>query len=315
MISIIVTCYNESDIISEFISTLNKEISKIKEEFEIIFIDNKSNDNTLEIIKKNINIFNNYKIISLSNYFGKESGILAGLDNSVGESIIIMDPDLEDPPELIKDLVDKWQEGYDVVYATRNKVELPFYKNILKKIFYRVFKLFSKQEFDIPQNTGDYRIIDKKIKKVLTSMRERTRFLRGLISYIGFKQTGIFFDRPIRKKGESKSSISWLIKYGMDSLLSSTGEPVSIITKIGLFSLLSTGIFAVFIIINKLFFDPILGFSFTVLLILFLFSFHTLLVGLIGEYIIRIYDEVKARPNYIIEDIKKKITNVQKNNL
>ena len=315
MISIIVTCYNESDIISEFISTLNKEISKIKEEFEIIFIDNKSNDNTLDIIKKNINIFNNYKIISLSNYFGKESGILAGLDNSVGESIIIMDPDLEDPPELIKDLVDKWQEGYDVVYATRNKVELPFYKNILKKIFYRVFKLFSKQEFDIPQNTGDYRIIDKKIKKVLTSMRERTRFLRGLISYIGFKQTGIFFDRPIRKKGESKSSISWLIKYGMDSLLSSTGEPVSIITKIGLFSLFSTGIFAVFIIINKLFFDPILGFSFTVLLILFLFSFHTLLVGLIGEYIIRIYDEVKARPNYIIEDIKKKITNVQKNNL
>ena len=263
MISIIVTCYNESDIISEFISTLNKEISKIKEEFEIIFIDNKSNDNTLDIIKKNINIFNNYKIISLSNYFGKESGILAGLDNSVGESIIIMDPDLEDPPELIKDLVDKWQEGYDVVYATRNKVTLPFYKNILKKIFYRVFKLFSKQEFDIPQNTGDYRIIDKKIKKVLTSMRERTRFLRGLISYIGFKQTGIFFDRPIRKKGESKSSISWLIKYGMDSLLSSTGEPVSIITKIGLFSLLSTGIFAVFIIINKLFFDPILGFSFT----------------------------------------------------
>ena len=107
MISIIVTCYNESDIISEFISTLNKEISKIKEEFEIIFIDNKSNDNTLDIIKKNINIFNNYKIISLSNYFGKESGILAGLDNSVGESIIIMDPDLEDPPELIKDLVDK----------------------------------------------------------------------------------------------------------------------------------------------------------------------------------------------------------------
>jgi len=315
MISIIVTCYNESDIISEFILTLKKEISKIKQEFEIIFIDNKSNDNTLDIIKKNINVFNNYKIISLSNYFGKESGILAGLDNSEGESIIIMDPDLEDPPELIKDLVDKWKEGYDVVYATRNKVKLPFYKNILKKIFYKVFKLFTKQGFDIPYNTGDYRIIDKKIKKVLTSMRERTRFLRGLISYIGFKQTGIFFDRPIRKKGESKSSISWLIKYGMDSLLSSTGEPVSIITKIGLFSLLSTGVFAVFIIINKLFFDPILGFSFTVLLILFLFSFNTLLVGLIGEYIIRIYDEVKARPNYIIEDIKKKITNVQKNNL
>ena len=306
MISIIVTCFNESEIINEFITALNKEISKINEKFEIIFVDNKSNDNTLEKIKNNIGLFKNYKIISLSNYFGKESGILAGLDNSEGDSIIIMDPDLEDPPELIKDLIEKWKEGYDVVYATRNKVQLPFYKNILKKTFYQIFKIFTKQGFNIPPNTGDYRIIDKKIKNILTTMRERIRFLRGLISYIGFKQTGIFFDRPIRKKGKSKSSIGWLIKYGMDSLLSSTGAPVSVITRIGLFSLFTTSIFAIFIIINKLFFNPILGFSFTVLLILFLFSFNTLLIGIIGEYIIRIYDEVKTRPNYIVEDIIKK---------
>jgi len=114
------------------------------------------------------------------------------------------------------------------------------------------------------------------------------------------------FDRPIRKKGKSKTSINWLIRYGMDSLLSSTGAPVSVITRIGLFSLFFTSILAIFIIINKLFFNPILGFSFTVLLILFLFSFNTLLIGIIGEYIIRIYDEVKIRPNYIIEDIVKK---------
>ena len=175
----------------------------------------------------------------MSNYFGKESGILAGLDNSEGDAIIIMDPDLEDPPELIKEFIDKWKEGYDVVYATRNKVKLPFYKNILKKIFYKVFKIFTNQEYNIPSNTGDYRIIDKKIKNILTSMRERIRFLRGLISYIGFKQTGIFFNRPIREKGKSKSSLNWLIKYGMDSLLSSTGGPVSLITRIGIFSLFS----------------------------------------------------------------------------
>ena len=306
MISIIITCFNESEIINEFVIALNKEISKINKKFEVIFVDNKSSDDTLEKIKNNIELFENYKIISLSNYFGKESGILAGLDNSEGDAIIIIDPDLEDPPELIKDLITKWEEGFDVVYATRNKVQLPFYKSIFKKTFYKVFKIFTKQEFNIPSNTGDYRIIDKKIKNILTSMRERIRFLRGLISYIGFKQTGILFDRPIRKKGKSKSSISWLIRYGMDSLLSSTGAPVSIITKIGLFSLFSTSIFAIFIIINKLFFNPIPGFSFTVLLILFLFSFNTLLIGIIGEYIIRIYDEVKSRPNYIIEDIIKK---------
>ena len=306
MISIIVTCFNESEIINEFIIALNKEISKINEKFELIFVDNKSNDNTLEIIKNNIGLFKNYKIISLSNYFGKESGILAGLDNSAGDAIIIMDPDLEDPPELIKDLIRKWKEGYEVVYAKRDKVQLPFYKNILKKIFYQVFKMSTNQEFNIPPNTGDYRIFDKKIKNILTSMRERTRFLRGLISYIGFKQTGIFFDRPIRKKGKSKSSISFLIRYGVDALLSSSGAPVSIITKIGMFSLFSIITFIFIIIIIKIFFNPPLGFSLTILLILFLFSFNILIIDIIGEYITKIYDEVKTRPNYIIEDIVKK---------
>ena len=127
------------------------------------------------------------------------------------------------------------------------------------------------KEFNIPSNTGDYRILDKKIKNILTSMRERTRFLRGLISYIGFKQTGIFFDRPIRKKGKSKSTVSFLIKYGMDALLSSTGAPVSIITKIGIFSLFSISILILIVIIIKIFFNPPLGFSLTALFILLLF--------------------------------------------
>ena len=306
MISIVVTCFNESEIINEFIVALNKEIKKINEKFEVIFVDNKSNDNTLKIIKKNVEIFNNYKIISLSNYFGKESGILAGLDNSDGDAIIIIDPDLEDPPELIKDLIEKWKEGYEVVYAKRNKVTLPLYKSVLKKIFYKIYKMSINKEFNIPSNTGDYRILDKKIKNILTSMRERTRFLRGLISYIGFKQTGIFFDRPIRKKGKSKSTVSFLIKYGMDALLSSTGAPVSFITKIGIFSLFSISILILIFIIIKIFFNPPLGFSLTALFILFLFSFNTLLIGIVGEYVTRIYDEVKTRPNYIIEDIIKK---------
>lgn len=306
MISIVVTCFNESEIINEFIVALNKEIKKINEKFEVIFVDNKSNDNTLKIIKKNVEIFNNYKIISLSNYFGKESGILAGLDNSDGDAIIIIDPDLEDPPELIKDLIEKWKEGYEVVYAKRNKVTLPLYKSVLKKIFYKIYKMSINKEFNIPSNTGDYRILDKKIKNILTSMRERTRFLRGLISYIGFKQTGIFFDRPIRKKGKSKSTVSFLIKYGMDALLSSTGAPVSIITKIGIFSLFSISILILIVIIIKIFFNPPLGFSLTALFILLLFSFNTLLIGIVGEYVTRIYDEVKTRPNYIIEDIIKK---------
>ena len=163
--------------------------------------------------------------------------------------------------------------------------------------------LLQNKNFLIPSNTGDFRILDKKVVDQLKNMREKTRFLRGLVSYVGLKQKGIEFDRAFRKKGKSKSGLLFLIKYGFDALLSSTAGPASLITKFGLISLFSILVFSLFIIINKFFFNPYEGFSFTILLILFLFSLNTIMIGVIGEYITRIYDEVKQRPNYIIEKI------------
>ena len=303
MISIVIPCFNENLIINDFIDELKNNIDQIKEEFEIIFVDNKSNDTTLDLIIKKKQIFKNCKILCLSNYFGKESAILAGLDSANGEASIIMDPDLEDPPSLIKELIKYWNEGNDVVYAQRKNTETTFVKKIMKNIFYFTFKNLVNKNFLIPNNTGDFRILDKKVVQQLKNIREKTRFLRGLVSYVGLKQKGIEFDRPFRKKGKSKSNILFLVKYGFDALLSSTSGPANLITKFGLLSLFIIFIFTVFIIINKLFFNPYEGFSFTILLILFLFSLNTIMIGVIGEYVTRIYDEVKQRPNYIIEKI------------
>lgn len=303
MISIIIPCYNEQEIIKDFINELYKNLKLINEKFEIIFVDNKSDDKTLDIIQENIKIFEKYKVLCLSNYFGKEAAILAGLDVINGKASIIMDPDLEDPPSLISELISKWKEGYDVVYAQRKEAQTTFLKKILRVIFYFIFRNLVNEKFLIPENTGDFRILDNKVVNKIKSMREKTRFLRGLVSYVGYKQTGIEFDRPFRKKGKSKSNIFFLIRYGIDALLSSSSGPASLITKFGIFSLALVFMISSIIIVNKIFFDPYEGFSLTVLLILFLFSLNTLMIGVVGEYVTRIYDEVKQRPNYIIERI------------
>ena len=302
MLSIIIPCYNEEEIIEDFIDELRENINKIKEDFEIIFVDNKSSDKTVLKIKQDINKFKKCKIICLSNYFGKESAILAGIDKSKGNACIVMDPDLEDPPSLLNEMIYEWKNGYDVVYAVRKTIKTTFVKKIMRSIFYFIYKWLVNKNFLIPKNTGDFRLIDKKIIEQLKNMRERTRFLRGLVSFIGAKQKSVEFDRPFRKKGKSKSNILFLIRYGFDALLSSTAGPANLITKFGLLSLGIIFLFLIFIIMNKFFFNPYEGFSFTIILILFLFSLNTIMIGIIGEYVTRIYNEVKQRPNYIIDE-------------
>ncbi len=303
MISIVIPCFNEEAIIEDFIKELNINLSKIDESFEVIFVDNKSKDSTVEKIKENLKSFQKSKIICLTNYFGKEAAILSGIDNSSGDSCIIMDPDLEDPPNLISEMIQQSKKGYNVVYAVRRTIETTFLKKIMRSIFYFLYRTFVDKNFTIPENTGDFRLLDKKIIEQIKNMRERTRFLRGLVSFIGANQKSIEFDRPFRKKGKSKSGIIFLIRYGFDALLSSTAGPASLITKFGIFSLSMIFVFLIFVLMNKFFFNPYEGFSFTIILILFLFSLNTIMIGIIGEYVTRIYNEVKQRPNYIIEEI------------
>jgi|688.fasta_scaffold215026_2 glycosyltransferase involved in cell wall biosynthesis len=308
MISIVVPCYNEEDILVNFLEELKKSTLNLEYEFELILIDNNSSDSTWIIMNEYKTKFAKLKLIKLSNYFGKESAILSGLDQSSGKSVIIMDPDLEDPPHLIGNLIDKWNEGYEVVYTVRTSEDISFVKKILKKIFYKILIFSSNNKNKIPNNSGDFRIIDRKIVNLIIGMRERTRFLRGLVNYVGFKQIGISFERPFRKKGKSKSSYSFLIKYSFDSLFSFSNVPINLIIKFGFLLFIFIMLLTLFLLFQKIFGKPIEGFTTVLLFIGLVSSFNILAIGLVGEYVSRIYNEVKERPNYIIEDmVDKKI--------
>ncbi|MDA7488366.1 glycosyltransferase family 2 protein [Candidatus Pelagibacter ubique] len=302
MISIIVPCFNEQHIISDFIAEINKVIHKIDSEFEIIIIDNNSTDETWNCIKSANDKFSKFKFIKLSNYFGKEAAILAGLDHATGDAAIIMDPDLEDPPELIEKMIENWKNGSDVVLTQRTSEKISITKKILKSFFYKILILSANSNEKIYSDSGDFRLIDKKILVELKKMRERTRFLRGLVSYIGHNQSIIKFDRPYRKKGESKSSYSFLFKYALDSLFSFSNVPISLITKCGISLLFFLLIFGLFLIFQKLMGRPIEGFTTVLLLIGLTSSFNIIAIGLVGEYVSRIYTEVKNRPSYIISE-------------
>ena len=290
MISIIVPCFNEQLIIKEFIDEISGVINRINQNFEIIVIDNNSSDNTWDHLKSAGNKFSKFKFIKLSNYFGKEAAI-------------IMDPDLEDPPELIEKMIENWKNGSDVVLTQRTSEKISLTKKILKSFFYKILIFSSNHSQKIYSDSGDFRLIDKKILIELKKMRERTRFLRGLVSYIGYKQTIIKFDRPFRKKGESKSSYSFLYKYALDSLFSFSNVPISLITKFGFSLLIFLLIFTSFLFLQKLMGKPVEGFTTVLLLIGLTSSFNIIAIGLVGEYVSRIYTEVKNRPIYIISEI------------
>jgi glycosyltransferase involved in cell wall biosynthesis len=309
MITIIVPCYNENIILGSFLQQLEKITSNLHYDFELILIDNNSTDSTWNAMNEYESKFNKLKLIKFSNYFGKESAILAGLDHSSGKAVIIMDPDLEDPPHLIENLIDRWKEGYEVVYTIRTFEDIPFTKKILKKIFYKILIFSSENQNKIPNNSGDYRIIDRKIVDLIKKMRERTRFLRGLVNYVGFKQIGIPFERPFRKKGKSKSSYGFLINYSFDSLFSFSNVPINLIIKFGFLLFIFILFFAFFLLLQKIFGKPIEGFTTVLLFIGLVSSFNILAIGLVGEYVSRIYNEVKERPNYIIENIVDKKIN------
>ncbi len=303
MISIIVPCYNESEIIQDFLEHLHNCINNLDEKFELIIIDNGSIDDTYNKIESFSLKKLSKKIIVLSNYFGKEAAILAGLDNSEGDACIIMDPDLEDPPEKINEMIQLWKKGYDVVLTKRSSEKISLIKKTFKFLFYKLLLNFSPHK-NILENSGDFRLLDKKIYAQVRNMRERVRFLRGLVSYAGYNQTFVNYDKPFRKKGHSKSNYSFLFKYAMDSLFSTSGGALKLITVFGFSLLIFCIVFSIILLIQKLMGQQIPGITTIIFIIMISLAFNIISLGLIGEYVSRIYEEVKERPHYIIKKIK-----------
>ena len=306
-ISIIVPIFNEEDVIEDFSRELKKEIEQLKSyKFNVIFINNKSTDSTKEIIKRISFNQNYFKIINLSNYFGKEAAILAGLENSESDAYIIMDPDLEDPPSLIKKMLQLWENKNEVVLTKRSSEQLPYFKKFLKKAFYKlIFSLVPRNQ-TIEENMGDFRLISKKVRNEVIQFREKIRFFRNIVSYINFKSETIEFERPIRTKGVSKSNYNFLFNYAVDCFFSSEGKPLASLSYLSLGMIFISFLLIVILILKKILNIGIVlpGFTFANVLIILLFSLTFLILAILAEYSHRIFKEIKNRKIYIIEEIQ-----------
>lgn len=309
MISIIIPIFNEQEILEQLYDRLESAAPLWKEEYEIILVDDGSSDNSYNIMcsfsKKNPH----YRILKLSRNFGHQPAISAGIKNAKGDAIIIMDGDLQDPPEELPRFLDKWREGYHVVYAIRTKRKEGIFKRIAYKAFYRLLARVS--DIDIPIDSGDFCVMDRKVVDALNlQMPEKIRFVRGLRAFAGFKQIGVTYERAKRAGGEVKFTFRKLVKLAIDGIFDFSTFPLRLATYLGLFISIPSFLLGLFFIVHRIAGFKILGYSpqdtpgmaTLAVAMFFLGGVMLIMLGVIGEYLGRIYIEVKQRPFFIIEE-------------
>jgi len=308
ILSVVIPTYKSADNIGSLAKRLENTLSGMPYDYEVIFINDNSPDKTDDLLKDICLRNSRIKAVSFSRNFGQQIATSAGLRFASGDAVIIMDDDLQDPPEFLPSLVKKWEEGYDVVYAIRKNRK----EGILKRLGYRLFyKLIANLSYvPIPQNSGDFGLIDRKIVEILNSMPERTRFVRGLRAWVGFKQTGIECDRAARFKGRPSYNLFKMLTLSMNGIFAFSDMPLQISSALGFFvSIIAFIGMAVTLfqrIVTFFFPDSLLavwpGFSTIVLAILFLGGVQLISIGILGEYIARIYNEVKQRPLFLVKE-------------
>ena len=301
--SIVVPVFNEEEVLNEFYKRLTIAMDKLKEKYEIIFVNDGSIDNSLEIMKKLHSNDKRIKIISFSRNFGHQMAITAGIDYASGEAVVTIDADLQDPPEMIPELIKKWKEGYDVVYGVRKKREgESFFKKATASIFYRLLNRVT--DINIPLDAGDFRLMDRKVVNNLKQIREKNRYIRGLTSWIGFKQIGVLYKREKRFAGYTKYPLRKMLKFAFNAIFSFTNFPLKIATYFGFLVAGLSFLYLIYVLILKIFMNAtIQGWASLIVAVLFLGGVQLICIGIIGEYIGRIGEEVKKRPLYIIEEI------------
>lgn len=312
MISIVIPIYNEEAIIPELYSRLDAAARKLAEQhggsYEVIAIDDGSRDRSKEMIRALAAKNPSWKLLSFSRNFGHQKAVAAGIHYSRGDAVVIMDADLQDPPEELHRFLDKWREGYQVVYAVRTQRKENIFKRIAYAAFYRILRRIASIE--IPLDSGDFCVIDRSIVEVMRSLPERTRFVRGLRTWAGFRQIGVAYERHERQAGESKYTLSKLFGLAFDGIVSFSSVPLKLASWLGVCFCVAS-----FVIIGLVFAWRIsgvtvfgmapqnaLGWTSLVSLMLFLSGIQMLLMGVIGEYLARVFDEVKAREPWIIGD-------------
>jgi polyisoprenyl-phosphate glycosyltransferase len=302
-ISVVVPLYCEASNVDQLFNRLERVLNELDMAYEIICVDDGSSDNTVGSLKAQRRRNPQIKIVALSRNFGKELALTAGIDYACGAAVVPIDADLQDPPELIKDLVAKWQEGYDVVYAKRrSRSGESWFKRATANSFYRVIEHLSK--VPIPRDTGDFRLLDRRVVEVLKQLPERTRFMKGLFAWVGYRQAEVLYDRDPRYSGESKWNYWRLWNFALDGIASSTLAPLRIWSYIGIVFAVISFLYGSFLLIRTLLLGiDVPGYASLMVAILFLGGVQMVSLGILGEYLGRVYVEVKGRPLYLVRDL------------
>lgn len=301
LISILIPCYNEAQSLPILIPKLEDIANNLKQyDWEFLCVNDGSKDNTLEVLRELHTVYNRVNYIDLSRNYGKENAMLAGFDYVKGDCMVIMDADLQHPPHVILQMLEKWEEGYDDVYASRlTRGKESWLRKKLSLLYYRILQRSTRLE--VLPNVGDFRLLDRRCINALKQMRENNRYTKGMYCYIGFKKTYVTFETEDRIAGESSMNYKTLINLAIEGILSYTTVPLRIATVIGFLTSLFAFIYMLVVFIKTLLYgDPVQGYPTMMIVILFLGGIQLLALGILGEYIGRIFTETKNRPVYFV---------------
>ncbi len=302
--SIVVPVYNEADGLGTLHERLSALMSQLDGPAELILVDDGSTDQSLPIMLDLAKDNGRIRVVELSRNFGHQLAVTAGLDHARGEAVIIMDADLQDPPEVVLEMARKWREGFEVVYAVRQKRRgESWFKKLSARVFYRVLRKLTGT--DIPADTGDFRLVDRRVIEAIKSMPENHRFLRGMFAWVGFRQTGVTFVREKRLVGETKYPLRRMVKLASDGVLGFSKEPLRLGIKLGSWVALVAIVYGLLQVAGKLFgwwhVEP--GWTSLIVVVSFLGGIQLMVMGIIGEYLGRVYDEARQRPLYIVRQV------------
>ncbi len=302
-LTVVIPIFNEEEVIPELSRRL-REVIKVWElridSWEVVFVNDGSNDQSLAQLKKLASEETRFKVISFSRNFGHQMAITAGIDRAEGEAVVIMDADLQDPPEVVSEMIDRWREGYDVVYGVRTKRHgETLFKKLTATVFYRLLRAMLGG-VTIPADAGDFRLIGRPVVLAMRALRERHRFVRGMVAWVGFRQTAVYYARPARFAGETKYPLKKMVRFAVDGIASFSVVPLRFATWLGVASGLVAMLTAAWAIYERFFGSGVVqGWPTIMIAVALGASAQLLMTGVLGEYVGRIYEEIKRRPLYI----------------
>lgn len=300
--SVVAPVYNEVEILPELRRRVGEVMDRLGEPWELVLVNDGSSDGSWESMRDMARTDPCVRVIGLARNFGHQIAVTAGLDHAAGDAVIVIDADLQDPPEVMLELIEKWREGYEVVYAVRSeRVGESWFKQVTAKLFYRL--VYSITDVKIPLDTGDFRLLDRKVVEALKHMRERHRFIRGMTSWVGFKQTGVAYKRRARFAGETKYPLRKMIRLAINAITGFSYFPLQLATYFGFVcAAVSAASIPVVVYLRLFGHEALTGQATTLIAVLFLGGVQLISLGIIGEYLGRIYDEVKGRPLYVVSE-------------